>query len=109
MMAVLLLVVVWESYNHHKNLAETERRGTVIVNALEKYYAEHGHYPRFLNELSPQHLEDVPLPTWGMKTWIYSPTRTDFNLQVNETKYTGDGVSHWFRYLGPQHGWQTGD
>jgi type II secretory pathway pseudopilin PulG len=95
--------------NSQPQLKETEQRGNKIIQALKRYRTDTGDYPKTLVELSPKYLQEIPLPTWGLKEWIYEADANSFNLQVNETIYTGDGNSHWFRYLGEMHGWQTGD
>lgn len=79
------------------------------MNALKRYHADHGQYPATLDDLTPHYLQEIPPPTWGLRTWYYSPNATSFQIGVDESKYTGDGNSHWFRYLGDKHGWQTGD
>jgi hypothetical protein len=88
---------------------ETTRRGDVLVQALNKYRADHGRFPRSLAELSPQYLKEIPQPDWGLRRWIYEPSESDFYLKVNETEHTGDGDSHWLRYEGEKSGWRMGD
>lgn len=106
-MTVCLLCVAGCGRRH--GLEETERRGDTIIVALEKYFADQAQYPPFLNDLTPQYLQEVPAPTWGLETWEYSTTGNEFLLGVNESTNTGDGDAFWFRYLGEEHGWQTGD
>ena len=88
---------------------ETKRRGDLIVQALNKYYAVKKQYPATLDDLCPQYLREIPGPTWGLEAWIYEPRKSDFQLQVNETSRTGDGDSYWLRFEGEKWGWQMGD
>jgi hypothetical protein len=108
-LTVALCVVCVAGCTNDNNLVETERRGDIIVGALKKFHADHGHYPAFLNDLSPQYLNEIPPPTWGLETWKYTPNSTDFYFGVDESTSTGDGDSLWFNYLGDVDGWQTGD
>jgi hypothetical protein len=88
---------------------ETKRRGDVVIQALNNFHADHGRFPRSLAELSPQYLEEIPEPDWGLRRWLYEPDGSDFYLRVNETEHTGDGDSHWLRYEGDKSGWRMGD
>jgi hypothetical protein len=106
---LLMLIFICVVGCSNSQLKDTEQSGNKIILALEKYRKDNGGYPKTLSELKPKYLQEVPLPTWGLKAWIYESDTNKFNLQVNETVYTGDGDSHWFRYLGEAHGWQTGD
>jgi hypothetical protein len=105
--AVGLLCVL--GCSHDDELKETERRGETIVVALKQYHADHSHYPFFLDDLCPQYLDEILPPTWGLETWNYTSTGKDFSLGFDESPNTGDGDSLWFRYLGEENGWQTGD
>lgn len=90
-------------------LAETERRGDRVVAALEAYRSLNGEYPSALAELTPECIAEIPVPTWGMRKWLYNRDADGFWLRVNESPATGDGDAHWFAFLGPKRGWQTGD
>jgi hypothetical protein len=94
-------------------LKETSSRGDVILKALDRYKADNGDYPTNLKDLCPKYLNEIPAPTWGLRTWVYDQPSSSHRgypyLKVNEDEHTGDGNSHWFQYLGPQWGWQRGD
>jgi hypothetical protein len=105
-----LVALALVAYRSIGSLEETKRSGDLIVKALGKFRAEHNRYPLTLAELCPTYLETIPTPIWGLRVWNYQRTPGgDFYLGVNEDEHTGDGNSHWFRYLGPTHGWQIGD
>jgi len=99
-------------YASRGSIKETTRRGDIIVQALNKYRADHNRYPASLVELCPHYLVTIPAPDWGLRAWDYKPDPTStagFDLGVNETERTADGSSRWLRYFGPQFGWDTGD
>ena len=91
-----------------QQIAETEQRGNRIVDALETFRSDNGHYPQSLLELSPKYLSDIPSPIWGLRKWEYQVNKGQFELGVNESIHTGDGVSQWLRYYGRKH-WEMGD
>lgn len=91
------------------DIEETERRGNAILGALERFNSDHGRYPAALDELQPKYLQEIPTPTWGLRTWKYSSDGAEFQIGVDESTRTGGGDALWFRYLGEKHGWQTGD
>jgi hypothetical protein len=99
----LALYRSWASFD------ETIRRGDIIVQALNKYYANHHQYPALLTDLSPRYLEDIPAPTWGLQMWKYTSLPNEFEIGVDESNSTGNGDALWLKYLGPRLGWQTGD
>jgi hypothetical protein len=90
-------------------LEETKHKGDQIIHALEQFRADHGKYPKSLADLSPKYMQEVPPPTWGLKTWQYEADEKGFTLRVDESIFTGDGNSHWLRYMGEKWGWQIGD
>ena len=92
-----------------QGLAESARRGDLIVAAIEKYHADNGQYPKALADLVPKYIQDIPLPTWGVKSWTYELTEEYFDLRVDKSPETGDGYHHFLWYCGPDHGWQIGD
>jgi hypothetical protein len=111
----ILLVVAFFAlalmvYRRIGSLDVTEGRGNRIVLALENYRGDHKQYPATLAELCPMYLASIPAPAWGLRAWRYQRIPDGaFYLTVNEDENTGDGNSLWFAYLGPKHGWQTGD
>jgi hypothetical protein len=52
-------------------VAETERRGDIVRNALARYKEEKGVFPQAVQELLPKFLDDIPQPTVGKKRWEY--------------------------------------
>jgi hypothetical protein len=103
------LILALFSVSGQNAIKETAKRGNIVVDALERYHADHGNFPDALVALTPEYLPNIPLPTWGLGEWIYAPTGSDFDLRVNESKNTGDGDSRWLRYFGRDKGWSTGD
>ncbi|HEX6133341.1 MAG TPA: hypothetical protein VFZ24_05245 [Longimicrobiales bacterium] len=53
------------------DLEESKRRGSTLVQALQRYHAERGTYPERLEELVPQYTAAVEPPTWGLRQWRY--------------------------------------
>jgi hypothetical protein len=95
-------------------LAETKRRGNMIVLAIEQYHADHHEYPTKLELLLPKYIETLPNPEWGVRKWKYSRTVTrndtpDFELRVNESSQTGDGMWRYYAYYPETKGWEIGD
>jgi hypothetical protein len=60
------------SFHSDVEVAETMRRGDQIMEALQAFRAAHGRYPGQLEELCPQFLAEIPLPTAGERRWKYS-------------------------------------
>lgn len=92
-----------------RQLEPTIQRGNKIVGALKQFRMDHGKYPETLSALSPKYLPDIPPPTWGLRKWQYQGGKSDFELRVDESVYTGDGNSRWLRYYDDKLGWQRGD
>lgn len=90
-------------------IKESSRQGDIVVAALEKYHADNGRYPKNLDELVPKYLQEMPLPTWGLREWFYQLSDSGYILRVNESQATGDGWHKYLRYFGPESGWQIGD
>lgn len=88
---------------------ETKKRGNQIIQALERFRADQGHYPTSLTDLVPKYIHTLPSATWGTRTWKYAADANGFTLSVDESVHTGDGQSRWLRYQGEKLGWQTGD
>ena len=108
---VMGLLIYWLT-NRMAALPETIKRGNVILQSLEQYKADLGHYPSTLTDLCPKYLEKIPLPVWGLRQWRYVAPRKldeDVYLGVNEDEVTGKNGSGWLEYLGPELGWQTTD
>ncbi len=50
---------------------EDFRRGDEIVAALQKYRADHGHYPDTLGPLAPDYIREIKDPDYGERRWDY--------------------------------------
>lgn len=79
-----------------KRLAETKSRGNQIVSALENYKGKNDSYPKVLEELVPDYLDEIKQPVWGKKMWEYQQAREgqSFNLMVGEGKHNYPSLSH---------------
>lgn len=64
-----------------KNKEDSIDRGRRIVGALERYRKEYGNYPQSLDELRPQYLDEIPMPTAGSGKWRYRAYGTVIQLQ----------------------------
>jgi hypothetical protein len=60
-------------YAHRDDAAleASRERGARIVQALVAYREEHDTYPDELDSLSPQYLQSVEPPLWGLERWRY--------------------------------------
>lgn len=92
-----------------ERIDETKQKGNQIIRALEQFRTDRGQYPKSLADLSPKYIQELPLPTWGLKAWQYESDGSEFTLTVNESVHTGNGDSRWLRYQGEKWGWQVGD
>ena len=92
-----------------KKLDETERRGDIVVEALEHYREANHEYPEQLSDLIPDYINEISLPAWGLKEWFYEKYQDEFYLEAHESKRTGDGSSHWHRYDYENKWWEGGD
>ena len=50
---------------------ETKQNGNQVIRALEQFRTDRGQYPKSLADLSPKYIQELPPPTWGLKTWQY--------------------------------------
>ena len=90
-------------------MQQTKTSGLTIVTALEKFKEDHGRYPDELADLAPRYLPAIPQPTWGVRRWIYKIRNDEFDLRVNESEQTGDGISQWLKWSVHNKRWETGD
>ncbi len=71
--ALLLVAVILGCSNWTKeNIAESQRRGDVIVAAIEKFHADNKQYPPTLDQLLPKYLSKIDPPIAGNGKWIYT-------------------------------------
>jgi hypothetical protein len=103
----LTVVVCFAGCSDKRRIDETKRTGNQVIQALEQFRSDRGHYPKSLSDLSPKYLRELPAPTWGVKKWQYEANKGEFTLRVDESVHTGDGDSRWLRYQGK--GWGMGD
>lgn len=57
------------------DVAASQTRGTQIVEAIEAFHHAKGVYPIGLYELSPEYLDEIPLPITGERFWRYETDR----------------------------------
>jgi len=103
-----LAVCLFSLLTQHQ-LRQTIANGAVVVSTLERFHAARSNYPEALDELVPGLIAEIPPASWGRGLWIYQRRDQNFILQVNETKGTGDGNSHWLQYDSVSQRWDTGD
>jgi len=59
----------------------TERRAEMVDRAIQRYYDQHGGYPRALNDLVPRNLVYIPKPIMiPGQTWCYKGGRDYYRL-----------------------------
>ncbi|HSJ23205.1 MAG TPA: hypothetical protein VK929_00885 [Longimicrobiales bacterium] len=63
--------VYWWAHRDQGALEELKERGAVIVDALQRYRAEHGTYPPDLAGLVPDYAARIEEPSWGLARWRY--------------------------------------
>lgn len=64
--------------------SETMAIGDEIVEALDRYFSEHGRYPNSFDALVPKYLDKIKAPIWG-EAWQYEsypPNGDAFELKV---------------------------
>lgn len=71
-----------------------------VIEALEAYRAQKGHYPEALLALVPAYLGDVPSEVNGMEI-IYRVDGESYSLEFS---YTGPGMNHCA--YSPEKGWK---
>jgi hypothetical protein len=85
---LLLAVALYrQTQSDDAPLAESKRRGATVVEALERYHADHGAYPGTLQELTPAYVPAIQPPTWGTGEWRY---------RRFEQRVSGDSVARYF-------------
>jgi hypothetical protein len=70
------------------SIEATEKRGDSIIAALEAYRAQHGEYPKELQDLIPQFAEAVEPPLVGDRKWVYIrlvPNQFDLSIKEPES------------------------
>ena len=72
LLATALLVALYVDAVRNNPLETTRRRGNSIVDALERFHADRGHYPDRLSALAPAYLARIEPPAWGSRRWEYS-------------------------------------
>lgn len=82
---------------------EDLRVGDQIIAALEKYHADHDHYPEELSELVPNYLSAIIPPKFGEKQWTYSPGQHSFAVFLWGATQDADG----FCYGAPEKKWKV--
>jgi hypothetical protein len=63
-----------------RKIAESQRRGDVIVAAIQAYRQRDGRYPHSLEAMVPHFLERVEPPTAGKRMWIYEQDGRGYSL-----------------------------
>jgi len=86
-----------------KGIAITQRRGDVLIAAIERYRAQHGDLPKTLDALVPDQLGEVLSPVVGDRQWHYGRLMnypSDYYLSVdsrhiNQSHYNGIESLHY--------------
>jgi type II secretory pathway pseudopilin PulG len=63
-----------------RSVEKSKARGEFIAHALEQFAADHGTYPKELDDLVPDYLSKIPRPTVGTRRWEYSGGEQSFSL-----------------------------
>lgn len=92
----LLCVVLAGCQPSKASLPNDKVIGNQIVEALDRYKADHGFYPKHLTDLVPTYLDAITTPKYGRKRWDYFeyPDRGAFVLSMSGRKVYHDTV--WF-------------
>ncbi|MHC4153790.1 MAG: hypothetical protein ACYST6_02525 [Planctomycetota bacterium] len=103
------LIVYMEERAEERAMApvyQSMQIGDRIVEALNLYRADTGHYPVSLEMLVPKYLDEIPAPTWGEQFWRYNQDGDGFSLRVMSE--TGDILPFLF-YRYREKEWQYDD
>ena len=91
-LAMLLMAVVMlsgcESWSA-SSIEESKKRAEPIIVALEEYFSNHGAFPKTLEDLVPDYIKELPLPTAGTRSWRYKSRERAFSLSF------GCGTDHY--------------
>ncbi|MCK4885738.1 MAG: hypothetical protein KAS96_00055 [Planctomycetes bacterium] len=101
----LLLFVIGILAYYIPNSMEHDRLATIdigneIIEALQTYFDDNGHYPTSLEELVSKYLKEIKKPLWGDSGWIYSGIPS--GLKVG---YKSHGGLYPMMIYDPKHGW----
>ena len=83
--------------------AATQRNGQKIVQALQAYQTDIGHYPTTLDPLVPAYLEALPQKPSATWTWFYCGSLDDFPAE-----YVGPDATQGWLYCATQDGFALG-
>jgi len=88
-LTMLLMVAVMlsscESWSA-SSIEESKKRAEPIIVALEEYFSVHGTFPKRLEDLVPEYIEELPPPTAGTRQWRYKPRERAFSLSFGYGK-----------------------
>ena len=94
-------------YRTAQRITSTKRAGDRLIAALEEFRTVHGVYPARIEDLAPDHLQEIPEPSAGETGWDYFRPGADdggFVLQVGKVEgrfypciqfWSRDGVGSW--------------
>jgi hypothetical protein len=92
-LALLWHLIVYMEERSMAPVYQSMQIGDRIVEALNLYRAETGHYPVSLEMLVPKYLDEIPAPVWGEQLWRYDEDGDSFFLGVRPEPLA------WFPYL----------
>ena len=101
LMAILLLSGCHYAWTE-SNIDATEKKGDLVIAALESYYSTHNEYPRTLKKLVPKYLSEIPSPAIGGLDWKYETywKGQSFILKVEGSNQRGRVLSYNSRHKG---------
>lgn len=100
---LLCIVVVSCLRWTESKITESQRRGSKIVVALDKFEKTEGHFPINLDELVPNYIKKIEPPLAGNGRWSY---RLYKNGEVFELSFEGDSPSEpTSSYRSSSKGW----
>jgi hypothetical protein len=69
------------------SIEESKKRAEPIIAALEAYYTAHGQFPKTLQDLVPEHIDELPQPAAGTGQWHYASREGSFSLSFGCGKH----------------------
>lgn len=94
-----------EEFSAQEEITDGQTKGEQVIQALEKFNADTGGYPKNLHDLVPEYLVEVPI-TLAEKEFRYEESQSDiFYLSFSVTKKTDVGSGTVCTFIKRLEGW----
>lgn len=78
-LALGVMLLNWRGWPEYA-VAESQRRGDIVIAAVKAFRADQNRYPSALSELLPRYLQAIEPPTVGDGQWIYESNPSGYYL-----------------------------